>query len=382
VVDGHDEYWTSRIRDAFDAARDRGTNLAFVGANIGYWQIRYEDGERTIVGYKSAADPVTDPALQTVRFRELSPPRPECALLGTQWSGGMKAFGDPPRGYAVAPAALDDPWLAGSGFGASTVLAELVGPEWDALPDPAPEACRKEGLRTLFHYEGSPTDADAVRYTAPSGARVFSAGSLQFAWGLDDWHPPSRAAPFTAIPGLQTFVRNLLADLGRPAPPRIQGRYERGRVILSVDPGPDPRIRATRIVRDGRVVCEGTTSPCVEPGLPGHAVYAYAAVNVDEWGESAPLAVSVTAPNTPPRVRLRGPRATRAGRRAVYAVSAADADGDRLAYRWRVDGRPVSARGRRLVVRLARPGRHTVEVRVADGHGAVVRSRLTVLVRR
>ena len=43
VTSGHDEYWTREMRDAFDAARDRGTCLAFMGANLAYWQIRYEE---------------------------------------------------------------------------------------------------------------------------------------------------------------------------------------------------------------------------------------------------------------------------------------------------------------------------------------------------
>ena len=47
--------------------------------------------------------------------------------------------------------------------------------------------CRFTSLTTLFHYEGPPGNADAVRYVAASGARVFSAGSLQFVWGLDDF---------------------------------------------------------------------------------------------------------------------------------------------------------------------------------------------------
>ena len=29
------------MRDAFERARDRGVNLAFVGADIANWQIRY-----------------------------------------------------------------------------------------------------------------------------------------------------------------------------------------------------------------------------------------------------------------------------------------------------------------------------------------------------
>ena len=45
VVCGHDEYWSKRTRDAFDAARALGTNLAFTGSNAAYWQIRYEDSD-------------------------------------------------------------------------------------------------------------------------------------------------------------------------------------------------------------------------------------------------------------------------------------------------------------------------------------------------
>jgi hypothetical protein len=70
-------------------------------------------------------------------------------------------------------------------------------------------------LTVLFRYQGlggygEPTRAEAVRYTAPSGARVFSSSSLQFVWGLDNYygHPD---APLD--PRLQRFMRNALADL-------------------------------------------------------------------------------------------------------------------------------------------------------------------------
>src|SRR4051794_32702806 len=41
---GHDEYWTSSMRDAMLAARDSGTNIAFLGANAAFRHIRFEDG--------------------------------------------------------------------------------------------------------------------------------------------------------------------------------------------------------------------------------------------------------------------------------------------------------------------------------------------------
>ncbi|HKQ19403.1 MAG TPA: N,N-dimethylformamidase beta subunit family domain-containing protein, partial [Candidatus Eisenbacteria bacterium] len=37
LVAGHDEYWTRGVRDRFEAARNRAVNLAFFGANLGYW---------------------------------------------------------------------------------------------------------------------------------------------------------------------------------------------------------------------------------------------------------------------------------------------------------------------------------------------------------
>src|SRR5581483_3894666 len=83
IVAGHDEYWTKGMRDAFDKARALGTNLAFLGANTGYWQMRYASNRRTIVEYRLAKlDPERNPALKTVQFRKLVPPRPECELEG------------------------------------------------------------------------------------------------------------------------------------------------------------------------------------------------------------------------------------------------------------------------------------------------------------
>ena len=88
---GQDEFWSKRMRDAFEAARSNGTNLAFLGAGIGEWQIRYQSARRTIVKYPDAtADPVADPARKTVRFADLVPARPECELLGLGYEGGCE----------------------------------------------------------------------------------------------------------------------------------------------------------------------------------------------------------------------------------------------------------------------------------------------------
>jgi N,N-dimethylformamidase beta subunit-like protein len=216
VTAGHDEYWTKAIRDGFDHARTLGTNLAFMGANTGYWQMRYANARRTIVEYRlRRLDPEADPALKTVRFRDLVPPRPECELEGVQYvRSGEESIGGQ-HDYVPASAALGDPWFAGTGFTQAGVLPELVGYEWDAVQP----GCRSPVPTVLFHYPGPPAPADAVRFTASSGAQVFSAGSLSFAKGLDEFPAHTGAQP-SADPRLEAFVRNAFAELLQPAQPR------------------------------------------------------------------------------------------------------------------------------------------------------------------
>lgn len=355
VVAGHGEYWTSRMRNAFEAARATGTNLAFLGANIGYWQIRYEDGERTIVGYKSTSDPVTDPALQTVQFRQLTPPRPECSLLGVQWEEGLAMPGDAPRAYRVA--SPGDPWFTGTGFTSETEFPESVGYEWDV------HSCAQPDVTVLFHYDGGPSNADGVRYTAASGARVFSAGSLAFAYLLDSWRSGSSDAVTVETPGIQRFMANALADMERPARPvTLRAQVRAGAVELTVRRAPDPRVRDVVIRRDGKLVCRTTGARCVdhEPP-PGRHVYS--AVSVDDWGRSVPVTVSVRVPKRTlaGRVALRTLYRLRANARAVRKRDQANA----LVARSRRNSR---VRGRDRVVR----GRGGQEKAVRDRDGSLV----------
>jgi N,N-dimethylformamidase beta subunit-like, C-terminal/RTX calcium-binding nonapeptide repeat (4 copies) len=217
AVAGHSEYWSKEMRDGFDRARDSGVNLAFFGANAAYWQVRYEDGFRTIVGYKSPAwDPETDPAIETDLFRALVPPRHECALMGIQHAGGTLDWttdGD----YTVTAAAARDPWLRRAGLAEGDMLRGIVSREVDAIPgnQSAGSSCGNE-LTVLFHRElGTPEsgDADAVRFTAPSGAKIFASGSHQFVWGLEDVPEVERMRHGIADPRLEAFVRAMLDDM-------------------------------------------------------------------------------------------------------------------------------------------------------------------------
>lgn len=183
VCSGHDGHWTAEIRDAFEDARDRGTNLAFLGAHIGHWQVRLQDGERTLVSYESVADdPETVGTAMTCRFRDLDPPREEHALLGLRSQTDATVAGD----YAVDPAALEDPWMRATGFDADrSPVAGAVAGRSDALrPGHDPP-----GLVRFLHH-GS---ADCIRWAAPSGARVVAAGTLGLVRVLGDVSPGADA---------------------------------------------------------------------------------------------------------------------------------------------------------------------------------------------
>jgi hypothetical protein len=207
MTSGHDEYWTGAMRDAFDAAMADGANLACMGANTAYWQMRFEDRERTMVEYRwRAADPEPDRALKTEMFRNLDPRKPECLLWGVQYQEGLTPSGQPPRDYKLEPGSLAHPWMRDTGFEHPATLHGLVGYEWDAIQ----AGLEPQEATVFFHYDCDLSNADALTYRAPSGSLVFAAGSLQFSWGLDDWGHDGHADE-----RLQRFMRNALEELSR-----------------------------------------------------------------------------------------------------------------------------------------------------------------------
>lgn len=266
---GHDEYWTASMRDAFEAARDRGVNLAFMGSNASYWQVRYENYQTAMVGYKDLPDPNPDPAQRTVRWRALG--RPECRLVGVLYhANDVSAGGD----YTVTPTGAKDPWLAGTGLSPGSALPGLVRTEWDSLQ----RGCRPEA-KALFHFHGHP-HADASRYQASSGARVFASGSLGFAAGLD---------PTGGLPALRAFMANALADLSRPAPPRglTVRRNARGIQIIIRRWRPGLVLVYRQQGSRRHLLCRTTSARCSDRARQGRI--RYSAVSEGSFGASAAL---------------------------------------------------------------------------------------------
>lgn len=204
---GHDEYWTLEMRKHVEAARDAGTNLAFLGANSLYWRVRFEDGKsgpgRLVRGYKNAgADPVQGPAT-TDMWRRAPSPNPENSLVGMLY----ECY--PASGSMV----IKDPsffLFKGTGVTAGQKIAGVVGVEVDrAYPI-------KGTPKTLEVVAHSPvpcaqigtTYADMTYYTAGSGAGVVATGTM--GWARAMVTPNSKTGVTKAS---QAFVRTVTANL-------------------------------------------------------------------------------------------------------------------------------------------------------------------------
>ncbi len=191
---GHDEYWSKEQRDALDAFRDSGRNIALFSANAGYWQIRLSNGGHSMTCYKDAAsDPMryVDPSRTTVRFRDPPLNRAEAQLFGVMYAGQSNFLGK--------PATVSDPahWIFdGTGvISGDSLGTNIVGYEWDDLAAASPSGTRKLlatnmlgiGFGGASHSVGSYYEqTPEFGYPGGSGAKVFSAGTVQWSWGLDD----------------------------------------------------------------------------------------------------------------------------------------------------------------------------------------------------
>ncbi len=223
---GHDEYWSKAMFDGAEQARDQGVNLAFLGANAVFRQIRLEPSDlgadRRMVNYRTTADPMrrTDPAQTTVSFRDAPVNRPEAALIGQQYQC------NPVRADGIVVKA--DSWIwAGTGLADGEHIEILVGSEYDQYirgqggPDNveivahSPVVCR-----------GRKAYADVTYYTAPSGAGVFATGTNYWVSKLTP--PEFPESPYNPV--IVDATRNVILGFGlgpagteHPSQPNWQG---------------------------------------------------------------------------------------------------------------------------------------------------------------
>jgi hypothetical protein len=80
---GHDEYWSTPMRDNLEAFIGKGGNVAFFSGNTCCWQVRSEDGRAGLDLLEAELPP--DPVFQTGDYK----------LLSTAWSHHLSAAGEP-----------------------------------------------------------------------------------------------------------------------------------------------------------------------------------------------------------------------------------------------------------------------------------------------
>src|SRR6185295_1638581 len=242
---GHDEYWSDGMRNAVEAARNAGVNIAMFTGNEVFWKTRWEtsiDGSntpyRTLVTYKETHenkvfDPM-DPPTWTGTWRDprFSPPadggRPETSLTGQLFTvnRGTAAI-KVPGVYAPLRFWRNTGVAALAPNQTVTLAADTLGYEWDEDLDngwrPAGSMQLSETIVNVpehvqdmgsTYLPGTATHHLSL-YRHSSGALVFGAGTVQWVWGLDTNHDTdSDFGSATPDANMRQATLNLLADMG------------------------------------------------------------------------------------------------------------------------------------------------------------------------
>ena len=245
---GHDEYWSKEMRDAFEEARERGVHMVFMGSNVCFWQVRWEsaryceDNEnpddlvdddsfdassswisssverlqpyRTLVIYKGVPDPLrfADPSRETIRWKDVG--RSEETLVGVRF------VADPVFSDVVVRSPQH--WVfEGTGLRRGARLEGLLGYEVDqigAAHVPRREVLAESPWNATYGGEdyGPRRGVSHMVLTQHDwGAMAFATGTMQFAWGLDDYNAPE-LRPRLATHSAQRMMRNVLARFAMP----------------------------------------------------------------------------------------------------------------------------------------------------------------------
>ena len=178
VTVGHDEYWSSAMRDTLDTFVEAGGNHAIFSGNTSFWQVRLEDDGTTMVCFKGRAA-LLDPVMGTDRQHLLSSfwsdpliGRPETTTIGLTFSrGGYARIGrGTPRSSGAFTVYRPDHWaFAGTDLCYGDALglgAYIVGYEVDGCA-----YTLHQGLPVPTHEDGAPGSL-TILATAP--ARLLS----------------------------------------------------------------------------------------------------------------------------------------------------------------------------------------------------------------
>ncbi|MDG2390363.1 MAG: hypothetical protein P8M30_13715 [Planctomycetaceae bacterium] len=232
---GHDEYWSSPMRDNLEKYISEGGNVAFLSGNTCCWQVRSEDDGRALTCWKQwyNVDPLyrqgDNKILSTLWSHHLVE-RPENQLTGVGflWGGYHRSHGQFMDGPASFKVHRPDHWLFdGTGlkpndrFGGKDTI---VGYECDGC-----EMNWKDGLPYPTHQDGTP-ESFTILATCPArwapgdslwydrfpkdriGAAVlgiYTRGGTVITTGTTDWAHGLRGQD----PAVMQITRNILDRL-------------------------------------------------------------------------------------------------------------------------------------------------------------------------
>ena len=239
---GHSEYFDAGDRANITTARNAGLNLSFFSGNLMWWKTRWaasqygNEAYRTLITYKETLDSVqsdpADPPTWTGAWRD---PRfmatgddsgqPENALTGQQWFVNCCSYADQVQSQYSQLAMWRNTAVAKLLPGQTyTMPQETLGYEWDSDVDngfrPAGEidmshTCENnvsQLLLTVTENIGPGSACNSLTlYRAASGALIFDAGTVQWAWGLNAKHDGDSEP---TDPVMQQATVNLFAMMG------------------------------------------------------------------------------------------------------------------------------------------------------------------------
>lgn len=237
---GHDEYWSTPMRDHLESFIAAGGNVAFFSGNTCCWQVRMEEVDKALVCWKQRF--VMDPIYVTGPHAQLSTlwshhlvNRPENQLTGVGflWGGYHRSHGqlmDGSGGYTVH---RPEHWMfEGTNLNANDLLGAkdtIVGYECDGC-----EMEWKDGLPFPTHRDGTPSGFEILA-TAPAiwhpddayfydrfekgrkGASVFGTyvrGGTVVTVGSTDWAHGLRGND----KAVEQITRNILTRLSKKQP--------------------------------------------------------------------------------------------------------------------------------------------------------------------
>jgi N,N-dimethylformamidase beta subunit-like protein len=225
ISSGHDEYWSKEMRDHVEAFIAAGGNVAFFSGNTCWWQVRFEDDNRTLICYRDALeDPLAgvDNQRVTVQWHAAPVNRPENTMTGVSYRKGAGCWIDESWRSASYTVNFPDHWVFegtglsfGATFGAGSVGHETDGAELQLEGSVMRATCR-DGTPPSFvvlawadlsHWRAKGQGGLATMGVYCAGGTVFTAGTMQWADKLDG-----------TSPAVECITRNVIGRLSDTYP--------------------------------------------------------------------------------------------------------------------------------------------------------------------